>query len=162
MTLGGLENDWSKNQDTGEFESTNVRVPQISALGWKKVQNIFELLEPLKEATLAMSSRNVSSAHTVICSIEAVRDTINTVEEEHSSAENEAADAMGIKFNKYYADNVMPKQFIIANILDPRIKLHWAKSQDETLSRTQQVYSSSSINNTPSKNNFTAVSIHYS
>lgn len=100
------------------------------------MQEIFELLEPLKEATIAMSARNSCSAHTVLCSIESVRECINKVDEDvHSSTENRAADKMGAKFNKYYSDNVLPKQFIIAHILDPRIKLLWAKSQDSNNSR---------------------------
>lgn len=67
----------------------------------------------------------------VINCIEGIRDSIDDVDNNWiSDVQNEAADQMAIKFQKYFSENATPKQYIIAHILDPRFKLSFAKVKD--------------------------------
>lgn len=152
---GTDENEVQEDPETGELRTVVVRVPTITSSGWDKLCLIKSMMEPLKEATLIVSARKTCSANMVISCIEGIRESIDKVDEHlHSTIEVDAADVMALKFTKYYGDNVRPKQFIIAHILDPRFKLAWAKMQDDnsyndnyTTSFEHQSSSSSQPNN---------------
>jgi len=116
------------NPENGEMRMESVKIPLISSEGWNNLGHIESLMETLMEATNVIRSQQTCTANLVINCVEAIRESMDKFD--IAIAPVEAAESMAIKYQNYIAEQMQSHQFIIAHVLDPRWKLHFARMLD--------------------------------
>ena len=94
------------------------------------MEQLRDFLKPLKETTVTLSARKTPTAHLVVGETHILEKAIDKVEPLEDDCLVKSADKMALKFVKYYGS--LQPQFVIAHILDPRVKTKFVESLQDT------------------------------
>ena len=134
-TMTDLEfEDINVDPDTMALTSAKVTLPSFGETYqcgfWYKLEQLRDFLKPLKETTVTLSARKTPTAHLVVGETHILEKAIDKVEPLEDDCLVKSADKMALKFVKYYGS--LQPQFVIAHILDPRVKTKFVESLQDT------------------------------
>ena len=134
-TMTDLEfEDINVDPDTMALTSTKVTLPSFGETYqcgfWYKLEQLRDFLKPLKDTTVTLSARKTPTAHLVVGETHILEKAIDKVEPLEDDCLVKSADKMALKFVKYYGS--LQPQFVIAHILDPRVKTKFVESLQDT------------------------------
>ena len=124
-TMTDLEfEEFNVDPDTMALTSSKVTLPSFGETYqtgfWYQLEQLRDFLKPLKETTVTLSARKTPTAHLVVGVTLILEKAIDKVEPFEDDCLVKSADKMALKFVKYYGS--LQPQFVIAHILDPRVK----------------------------------------
>ena len=134
-TMTDLEfEDINVDPDTMALTSAKVTLPSFGETYqcgfWYKLEQLCDFLKPLKDTTVTLSARKKPTAHLVVGETHILEKAIDKVEPLEDDCLVKSADKMALKFVKYYGS--LQPQFVIAHILDPRVKTKFVESLQDT------------------------------
>jgi hypothetical protein len=134
-TMTDLEfEDINVDPDTMALTSAKVTLPSFGETYqcgfWYKLEQLRDFLKPLKETTVTLSARKTPTAHLVVGETHILDKEIDKVEPLEDDCLVKSADKMALKFVKYYGS--LQPQFVIAHILDPRVKTKFVETLQDT------------------------------
>jgi hypothetical protein len=136
-TMTDLEfEDINVDPDTMALTTAKVTLPAFGETYqcgfWYQLEQLRDFLKPLKDTTVTLSARKTPTAHLVVGETHILEKAIDKVEPLEDDCLVKSADKMALKFVKYYGS--LQPQFVIAHILDPRVKTKFVESlQDPEL-----------------------------
>ena len=136
-TMTDLEfEDINVDPDTMVLTTAKVTLPAFGETYqsgfWYQLEQLRDFLKPFKDTTVTLSARKTPTAHLVVGETHILEKAIDKVEPLEDDCLVKSADKMALKFVKYYGS--LQPQFVIAHILDPRVKTKFVESlQDPEL-----------------------------
>ncbi|XP_062017264.1 zinc finger BED domain-containing protein RICESLEEPER 1-like [Rosa rugosa] len=104
------------------------RVRPLSSEDWRNAEAFCLFLKKFYEATVKLSAWKKITANILFCEMVTLQTEIDKAVIAEDPVLNRVATSMKIKFNKYWGSfKAVNKIIMIANVLDPRYKLQWAK-----------------------------------